>query len=158
PVTISAASFNGANPQGSVTVPAGNILVGGGAFAVYSGNGAVLKQSFADPSTNSWFGQASDVLVPDPSKSVYVNAISVPRCINGFGCLINGFYEWDPSGTAAIGEQRTTIPQPDQGWATTSLGGAARDNVNIYGRWLIDLIPEVDPGFALRGSTTVWSK
>jgi hypothetical protein len=159
PVTIKSGFFNGSNPQGTVAVQPGDILVGGGAFAYYTGAGAVLKETLAVPGTNSWTAQASDDLVADPSKGVYVYAFGVPRCPAGFnGCLTNAFYEWDPAGSAAPGAQPTTIPQPSQGWATTSVGGSARDNVNIYGRWLIDLIPETDPGFAAQGSTTVWTK
>jgi hypothetical protein len=149
------------NTSGYALVAATDLLVGGGAFTNWSWPGELLIQSYPvptlQPSQGAWYAESGNpVFGEDPFASVTAVAIGVPRCPDTYtGCLTGGLYSWN--GPHGGGYEGSTIPQPDQGWATTSIGGIAEIDPSQwnYNRYITSMIPEV--GFA-RGSATVWTK
>jgi hypothetical protein len=144
-------------------VDAGDLLVGGGASTTTGWTGQLLKLSYPVPDfqgqgRGAWFASSGNqTFHTDEQGTVTAYAIGIPRCPNTYnGCITTGMYWWN--GPHGGGYQPSTIPQPDEGWATSSIGAYAQQDPAspyIYNRFITAMIPEV--GFA-RGSATVWSK
>jgi hypothetical protein len=163
-IHINPASASSPNTAAASGIQYGDILVGGGAYTTYSGQGELLTRSFpvvnmTSPYQSFWYAQSEDALHfdggYDESGVVHSVSIGVPQCPVGFdGCLQAGYYYWN--GPHGGGYQPSTIPQPDEGWATTSVGEDTNEDLPANNnRYLTTLIPNTS--FA-RGSATVWSK
>lgn len=134
-----------------VTVPPGEILLGGGAKALYSGAGQLLYASApGGGSSQYWLAFSHDHQFSDPGWVVgYL--VSIPACPTGFGrCLAAGLYNWN--GPSGGGYQSSGISAASP-WAVTSVGAIAQAP-NGGNRFLTDSFPTM----AGSGGVTAWSK
>jgi hypothetical protein len=134
---------------------ASGFLVGGGAYATYSGNGSMLTHSSPVPSLNCWRAECTDhIFAPDFSGVVHAIAIGIPQCPAGFvgGCLQNGLFTWNTAdGTGYLFSQSFA----SGGWAASSIGGQAHWDDGQAPRWLVDLRPG---WYNAGGAQAVWTK
>jgi hypothetical protein len=74
-------------PTATQQISAGEILVGGGAVAIYSGDGQLLTESYPS-STTAWTASSKDHNHADPGQ-VVAWAVSIPACPAGYvhGCI-----------------------------------------------------------------------
>ena len=122
-----------------VAGPPGEILLSGGAQALFSGAGQLLWGSAPGPSGQDWRVFAHDHQFSDPGF-VVGHVVSIPTCPVGFGrCLsaslatLNG-----PSG----GGYRSSAIAIQSPWAVTSVGAFAQ-TPNGGNRFLTDAFPRM---------------
>lgn len=137
----------------SHSVNSGEIMLGGGCYTTYTGNGYLLYYSIpypgsflsGGPDLHSCLG--TDHIAADPSGSTHAVTIALPQCPDGFGgCLQNGRFEWN--GPSASGYVDTTmIVDQFSGWTMSTVGGYAHpDTSNPAARLLVNLFPAFNTG------------
>jgi vibriolysin len=130
-------------PDQSVSLPAGYLLVGGGAIVNWSGWGNLLVASrpLGTPSwggtpPTAWYGRSKDHLHSSPA-TITVLAIGIRPTIPGFGTLQVAWrypnVSYAPSG---VGSASGSV---EGSWALACLGGES--SWNGYGRMLFRMSP-----------------
>lgn len=134
------------HPAVSAALPAGFVLIGGGAKANWSGEGQMLTSTYPIDSTH-WFAASKDHLAAEvgtvDSYAIGITTGTIPGFGSSLDVMTNVayFYQSSGYGTAAIAEPG--------GWVGSSIGGDAR--YTSWGRMLTDLIPFVD-GASVEGA------
>jgi hypothetical protein len=141
-----------AGPGILMTVPEGEILLGGGARTIYSGAGQLLWASApVGGDSQYWLAQAHDHQFSDPGW-VMGYLVSIPRCPAGFGrCLVGSLAS--ANGPTGGGYQPSGIAIQSP-WAVTSVGAIANTSSGNNNRLLTDAFPHM----AGTGGVSAWSK
>jgi hypothetical protein len=137
-------------PSVSVNVPAGHILLSGGALVGYNGAGLLLTGSY--PSGDfQWTVTAKDHQVADTGL-VQAYVISIPVCLNNVlpRCLITSVQATSAFVPTGYGVASLNTPP---GYAPLGVGGRA--NWSGQGRLLTDIFPSNSVGGA---GATAYSK
>lgn len=138
------------HPQGTVSVPPGFLLVGGGARVNWSGAGNLLFQSFPTSSTQ-WTARSKDHGQTSPA-TITVKAIGLRPTISGFGSLDIAARQ---ASTTFVGTSiGTATGRVEDGWVLGTVGGRA--TFNGQGRLLFRMSPTTNFNFTVASKDHVF--
>jgi hypothetical protein len=131
----SATSGSGHSVSAFAGIPAGELLLGGGAETLTTGAGQLLTNSYP-ASTTVWTASSKDH-VTSSTGFVTAYAISIPACPPNLGyCLTSSNSNWWSS--TGTGYRSSSIANP-AGWVTVGVG--AHSSYSGSGRLLTDIVP-----------------
>ena len=132
---VSATSAVAAHPTLQVDLPAGFVVVGGGARANYGGVGSMLFASYPTVGLGGWVGSAKDHLQSDPA-TITVWAIGLRESfLRQFGMFVSSF---NSTSSPVANHPRQTFVLPD----FRLTGAGARVNWSGVGSLLTASFPQ----------------
>jgi hypothetical protein len=129
------------HPTGSVALPAGYLLVGGGTAAHWSTQGLYLTQTYGNASSNTWSGAAKDHgHIENGYVTTYAIGVStsLTKVCGGTSRTLFHFNSFSSPSFVATGYSTSSMSVPS-GHALTSVGGLA--SYNGPGRILTAITP-----------------
>lgn len=140
-------------PTAVAIIPAGHVMLGGGAIASAAGKGQLLYGN-VPLGTTAW-GAFSKQHIDTQSGSAVAYVISVPQCPPGLGWCLSTSQSGLVTGATGTGSQSALAQFPTGQFAYTSSGAMSNgtNNVTNSGRLLTAVIP-VGAG---NGLTVAWA-